>query len=152
MSIDPMWVGRIPIMPRNITLQHSHFERNGRQGIAITGEENVTIRGSYMGEVRHALLDLEPEWSMFPIDDVQFTENTTGPVLLGWIANGGLCNQGVSNIYATDNVMQGPAGVPIVISRSHEGCEPRGPFTIERNTLYVRGGPRAAFDLSRLAM
>jgi Right handed beta helix region len=148
-SIDPMWVGHTPVMPRNVTVQYSHFERNGRQGISITGGEHVTIRRNYIGQVRHALLDLEPEWSVFHIDDVRFTENTTGRVLLLWIANGGICNQGVSNIYVADNVMKGDAGVPIFHSRSDPGCVTRGPFTIERNTLYVRESPLAAIDFTK---
>jgi hypothetical protein len=148
-SIDPMWVGQTPVMPRDVTIQYAHFERNGRQGISITGGENVTITKSYIGEVRHALLDLEPEWSMFHIDNVRFTENTTGRVLLLWIANWGICNQGVSNIYVADNVMKGDAGVPIFHSLSDPGCVTRGPFTIERNTLYVRESPLAAIDFTK---
>jgi len=130
-------------------VQYSNFERNGRQGISITGAENVTIRKNYIGQVRHALLDLEPEWSMFHIDNVRFTENTTGRVLLLWIANWGICNQGVSNIYVTDNVMKGDAGVPIFNSLSDKGCVTRGPFWIERNTLYVRESPLAAIDFTK---
>lgn len=145
--IQPLWA-RPPINSRNIRIKNSHFERNGRQGIAITGAVNVTINGNYIGKVRHSMLDLEPEWESLPIDNIRFTNNTTGGVYLLWIANAGKCNTGVSNIYVTDNVMASNAGVPLFHSFPPSGCAARGPFTIERNTLYVRQSPLAALDLT----
>lgn len=149
-DIEPMFVGRTPTNSRNVIVQNSHFERNGRMGIAITGAEDVTIRNNYIGEVRHALLDLEPEWKALPITNVRFTGNRTGKVWLLWIANGGSCNAGVSNIRIADNVMEETAGMPLLEVTAPSGCALRGPYTIERNKLIARSSPRAAFDLRKV--
>jgi hypothetical protein len=149
-TIQPQWVGQTPVTSRNITVRNSRFQRNGRMGIAITGAETVTIRNNYIGEVRHALLDLEPEWKALPINNIEFVGNTTGGVWLLWIANGGICNAGVSNIYVADNVMQADAGMPLFHTIPRSGCPQRGPFTIERNTLIARGSMYAAFDFTRV--
>ena len=147
-TIQPRWVGQTPVTSRNITIRNSRFQRNGRMGIAITGGETITVTNNYISDIRHALLNLEPEWPALPIDNVRFTGNTTGGVWLLWIANGGICNAGVSNIYVADNLMTADAGIPLLQVIPRPGCQRRGPFTIERNTLIARGSMYAAFDLT----
>jgi hypothetical protein len=149
-TIEAEWVRGKPVNSRNIIIRNSHFERNGRMGIAVTSAQNVTISNNYIGKVRHALLDLEPETPTLPIDNVRFTENRTGGVWLLWIANGGYCNASVSNIYVADNVMEADAGMPLFHTIPPSGCPRRGPFTIERNTLIARSSPYAAFDFTRV--
>jgi len=148
-TIEPEWVRPNWHTPRGITVQNSRFERNGRSGIAITGAEGVTIRNNYIGQVRHALLNLETQVPTLPIDNVRFTGNRTGPVRLVWMSNGGICNRGVSNIYVADNVMEADAGVPLFWVIPPSDCALRGPFTIERNTLIARQSPHAAFSFTK---
>lgn len=148
-TIEPEWVRPSFHTARDIIVQNSRFERNGRSGIAITGAERVTIKNNYIGQVRHALLNLEPQVPTLPIDNVRFTGNRTGATRLPWIANGGKCNAGVSNIYVTDNLMEAAAGMPLLWVIPPSGCAPRGPFTIERNTLIAPQSPNAAFSFTR---
>jgi hypothetical protein len=147
-TIEAEWVSGKPVNSRNIIIRNSHFERNGRMGVAITSAQNVTINNNYIGKIRHALLDLEPETPALPIDNVRFTENRTGGVWLLWIANAGYCNASVSNIYIADNVMEEDAGMPLFHTIPPSGCPRRGPFVIERNTLIARSSPYAAFDFT----
>lgn len=149
-EISPMWVKRDPITSRNVTVQNSHFERGGRQGVSVIGGESILIQNNYIGGVPHDILDLEPSFPTLPIRDVRFIGNRTGPVWLVWFANHGLCNTGVSNITIADNVMEVRASndYPVVWVKPPVGCAKRGPFTIERNTLRVRQ-PIAAFDLAQ---
>jgi hypothetical protein len=146
-AIQPEHVNRVPTPPGDVTVRRCHFERNGRMGVAITGGTKFRIEQSYIGEVRHALLDLEPEWAMFPITDVVFTRNVTGETWLPWVGNGGLCNAGVGNVRITYNVMRSrtTAGVPLVHVKTPPGCAQRGPFWVERNTLFSRSSPMAPF-------
>jgi hypothetical protein len=148
-TIEPEWVRPNWHTPRGITIQNSRFERNGRSGIAITGAEGVTIKNNYIGQVRHALLNLETQVPTLPIDNVRFTGNRTGPVRLVWMSNGGICNTGVSNIYVADNVMEADAGIPLFWVIPPSDCALRGPFTIERNTLIARQSPHAAFAFTK---
>jgi hypothetical protein len=148
-DIEPDFKGRVPTTSRNVIVQDSHFERNGRMGIAVTGGEDVTIRNNYIGQVRHALLDLEPEWKDLSITNVRFTGNRTGAVWLLWIANAGICNAGVSNVRVDNNVMKQSAGMPLLSVKTPDGCARRGPFTVEGNKLIARSSPRAAFDFGK---
>jgi hypothetical protein len=63
----------------NVTIKNSHFERSGRQGIAITGAENVTVMDSYIGEVGRSVIDLEPGTAAGGAMHILFTRNTFGP-------------------------------------------------------------------------
>jgi Right handed beta helix region len=142
-TIEPEWVRPNYLTARNVTVQNSRFERNGRMGISITGGEDITIRNNYIGQVRHVLLDLETHWTALRVANVRFTGNRTGAVRLGWMANGGECNAGVSNIYVADNVMEADAGLPLFWVKTPSGCARRGPFTLERNKLIARPSSRA---------
>jgi hypothetical protein len=147
-SIDPMLVDGKPVSCENYVIRYCHFERNGRMGIGITGGSNFLIEHNYIGQVRHALLDMEPEWATLPMSNVTFRRNVTGETWLPWVACGGLCNTDVSNIRITENVMQSgtTAGVPLVHIAAPSGCAKRGPIYIERNTLFCRSSPRAAVE------
>ncbi|MGH2554323.1 MAG: right-handed parallel beta-helix repeat-containing protein [Actinomycetota bacterium] len=142
-EIMPMWVGRNPVTARNITVQNSHFERSGRQGVAIVGGEDILIRDNYIGGVPLDILDIEPAFPTLPVKNVRFVHNTTGPVWLVWFANHGRCNAGVSNITVSDNVMEARASndYPAIWVKPPADCARRGPFTVERNTFLVRQPP-----------
>jgi hypothetical protein len=151
-TIAPMMVKGVPLTSRNVTVRNSHFERNGRMGIAVGGGENIVIRSNYIGEVRHALLDLEPEWPDLSISNVRFIGNTTGKVWLVWFANGGVCNAGVSDITIAYNAMKaGTHGeYPAVWVRTPPGCARRGPFLIRGNSLLAHPGSYAAVELQKV--
>ncbi len=147
-TIEPEWV-RTFHTARDITVQNSRFERNGRSGIAITGADRVTIKNNYIGQVRYALLNLEPQVATLPIDNVRFTGNRTGAARLPWMTNGGICNAGVSSIDVADNVMEAGSGMPLFWVIPPSGCALRGPFTIERNSLIAQQSPYAAFSFTK---
>lgn len=78
---DLLYLGNKPGLgwSSNIIVRHSHFERSGRQGIAITGAQNVEITDSYVGEVGRSVIDLEPLAAGMGAQNVLFTRNTFGP-------------------------------------------------------------------------
>ncbi len=43
----------------DVVVRHSTFERNGRQGMTITGAEEVVIEGNRFTDVRHNVIDIE---------------------------------------------------------------------------------------------
>jgi excisionase family DNA binding protein len=149
-TIEPMWIDHGPVNSRNVIVKNSRFERNGRSGIDITGAQDVTISNNYIGNIRHALFSMEPEWPTMPIDHIEFTGNRTGGVWLLWIANGGICNAAVSNVHVADNLMEAGAGMPLFHVNPPSGCPRRGPFTIERNTLIARSSPYASIDFTQV--
>lgn len=73
----------------NVLITGSHFERNGRQGIAITGAEDVTITQNYIGHVRRAALDIEPDLASGGARRVLVRRNVFGPGLLLFLASAG---------------------------------------------------------------
>lgn len=147
-EIGAMWVGRNPVNARHITVQNSHFERSGRQGVAIIAGEDILIRDNYISGVPHDILDIEPAFPTLPVKNVRFVHNRTGSVWLVWFANHGHCNAGVSNITVSDNVMEElPSNdYALVWIKPPKGCARRGPFFFERNTLKVLR-PSQAFSL-----
>lgn len=148
-DVQPMRVTRVPVPCRDVTIRGCRFERNGRQGIAVGGAEHVLIERNHIGGVRHSLLDLEPQWPTLAISDIRFVENTMGDVRHLWLANGGLCNPGVSEIWITDNVAMEGASMGGLEVRAPLGCTRRGPFHIERNVLRCRQGSAAALKFTR---
>lgn len=138
-----------PFRPASwITIQDSHFERNGRQGIGIGFAEDVTIRRTYLGEVRRATFDLEPSGTAGRIRRINIVDNTTGPGRLLWLANAGE-SYNVGDIRIAGNVMTTRASGSILRVATPEGGI-RGPFLIEGNTFRVGGSPWAAFHFRRV--
>ena len=148
-EITPMWVGQTPVTSSHITVQSSHFERSGRQGISVLGGNDVLIQNNYIGQVPHDILDIEPSFPSVPIRNIRFVGNRTGAVYLVWFANHGACNVAVSDVTITDNVMEAQAtnDYSVVWIKPPAGCARRGPFTIQGNTFLVRQPPDA-FDLT----
>jgi hypothetical protein len=122
---------------RDVTVRHSRFERNGWQGIAVSAAENVLIQDNYVGGVGMVTFDLEPDVNDWGARNVRIVGNTTGPGLLGWLANAGH-GSNVSNIHVADNVMIGPTGVPIINVITPAG-EHREGYVIENNRFIVNG-------------
>jgi len=125
-----------------ITLQNSHFERNGRQGISICAAEDVLVRWNYLGQLRRATFDIEPALDHWGALNVRIMGNVTGPGRLLWFANGGV-GSNVSDIRIANNTMIGvPGAVMRVIAL--DGAY-RGPFLLEGNNFIVGGDPMASF-------
>jgi parallel beta helix pectate lyase-like protein len=146
-EVSPMWIRHVAVASRHVTVRNSHFERSGRQGISVTGAQDVLIQNNYISGVPHDIFDLEPEVPPVAIDNVRFIGNRTGAVWLVWFANHGVCNAGVSNITISDNIMEEMAinDYAAVWIKTPDGCARRGPYTIEHNTFMVRQ-PKAAVD------
>jgi Right handed beta helix region len=126
---------------RNIIVQKSHFERNGRQGITIGAGEDILIRWNYLGEVRRSTFDIEPSTPNRGARRVTLYQNVTGPGKLLWLANGGV-GSNVSEINIVGNVMlQNGAGILVAAADG----SPRGPFLLENNNFIGGGAPIATF-------
>lgn len=74
---------------RNIHVHDSHFATNGRQGIAITGAEDVLIEGNYLGDMRRTAIDVEPNGEMGGTRRLTLRNNTFGDIRLSFFAGHG---------------------------------------------------------------
>jgi len=83
----------------------SRMERNGRQGIAVTAGRNIHIDNNYLGNIRRATFDFEPNGAGWGVDGVVVDNNEIGPGRLLFIASQG---EGlVNNITVTNNRLIG---------------------------------------------
>jgi hypothetical protein len=73
----------------DIRVHDSRFERNGRQGVAFNGVRGVLFERNYMGEVRRAHFDLEPNSLQDGTSDVMIRDNTFGPGRLNFMSSQG---------------------------------------------------------------
>ncbi len=73
----------------NFTVRNSHFERNGRQGMAFTGAEDILIENNYIGQVRRTTFDIEPNFSNGHVRRITIDKNTLGPKRLGLLSANG---------------------------------------------------------------
>lgn len=92
-------------------IHDSRFERNGRQGISITGARNVRITNNYIGDTRRATFDIEPNGAAWGADNVLIADNVVGPGRLLFIASAG--SGPVSNVTVTRNVLHRPLRVTV---------------------------------------
>jgi hypothetical protein len=127
---------------RNIIVQRSHFERNGRQGITVGAGEDILIRWNYLGEVRRSTFDIEPGLPSWGARRVTLSQNVTGPGKLLWLANAGV-GPNVSDIHIVGNVMLQKTGAIMLVAAA-DGS-PRGTFLMENNNLIAGGSPLATF-------
>jgi len=87
---DFVYFGRGDGQPvRHAVVRNSRFERNGRQGIAITSAEDVVIEKNMIAQVRRATFDLEPNGLKWVIRRVTVQDNDIGPGRLLFFANHG---------------------------------------------------------------
>jgi hypothetical protein len=75
---------------KNVVVRNSHFERSGRQGIALVAAEDVLIETSYIGEVGRTIIDIEPLGPGYGAHRVTFQNNTFGPCRHLLLASGGI--------------------------------------------------------------
>jgi hypothetical protein len=105
---DLLYISGIPGTgwSRNVTVRDSHFERSGRQGIAITGGENVAILDTYIGEIGRTAIDLEPATAGGGARFVRFEGNTFG-ACRHLLMNSGGVGPNVENISFIGNRLVG---------------------------------------------
>lgn len=72
-----------------IRVHRSHFERNGRQGIAFTGADDILVENNYMADVRRAHFDLEPNFARDTLRRLVIRNNVFGRGRLLFLASGG---------------------------------------------------------------
>jgi hypothetical protein len=131
---------------RNIRVTNSHLERSGRQGIAITGGENVLVEDSYVGEVARTIIDLEPNTASGRAWNIVLRRNTFGPCRHLLLSAGGR-GPGVGEVELSNNVLQGMQ-IKVAVGAS-DGAR-RGPFRIIGNVSDTRlGTPVAAMRFHR---
>jgi hypothetical protein len=133
---DFVYIGG-PMLSRHVTVRNSHFERNGRQGIAITNGEDVLVEGNFIGSVRRSLFDLEPNTNAGHALRVKLLLNRTGPAHNFWLASKGGSSD-VGDVTIRGNVMEGPSG-GLVWVRTPAPLSPRKSFTIDSNTFLAQG-------------
>ena len=91
-----------------VHITRSHFERNGRQGIAITAARNVLIEGNRLRDMRRATFDLEPgRTDGWGADNVTIRNNDIGIGRLNFVAAAG--RGPLSNITVEGNRLHGQA-------------------------------------------
>jgi hypothetical protein len=120
----------------HVAIVRSHFNRNGRQGIAITSGRVVTIRGNDIAGVARSMFDLEPNTTLEAVRDVRIEQNTTGAALNFWIASKGAGNQ-IGDVDVRGNIMRSATGGLVFVFGGPGGA--RGPFAFADNNLQVTG-------------
>lgn len=117
---------------KNVTVRDSHFERNGRQGIAITAAEGVLIEGNYIGDVRRTTIDIEPFNTDGGAAQVRIVNNTFGDSRLRFFSAGGRAGR-VEDIEISGNLLYRKMGFEI---RAPEGSR-RARITISGNVSEI---------------
>lgn len=82
---DFVWVGP---GTANLTVQHSSFARNGRQGWTINGR-NITFQQNTITETRRATIDMEPSSPTWASQNIMIRDNDIGPGRLFFFASVG---------------------------------------------------------------
>ncbi len=75
---------------RNLTVQNSHFERNGRQGWTVNGGQNITFDHNFISKTRRATIDMEPSNQSDVARNITFSNNQIGPGRLYFFASEGV--------------------------------------------------------------
>jgi hypothetical protein len=130
---DFVYIGGTAGTPsRNVTVEHSRFARNGRQGISITDGEDVLITGNEIDDVRRSVFDLEPNTRVDVVRRVRIEHNATGRAHNYWLANKG-SGVNIGDITIAHNVMREPSGALVIVFGPDFGR--RGPYTFVDNTF-----------------
>jgi hypothetical protein len=111
----------------DVHVHHSFFERNGRQGVAITGGQNILIEANTFNDIRRSSIDLEPSTAGGGAVNVTIRSNTFGARRLTFVASLG-AGANVRNIVVEDNTLASPMTVIVGV----DGYR-RGPFYIRNN-------------------
>jgi len=147
--IGPDLRGGRTVWSRNVAVENSTFERNGRQGIAIVAGEDILISNNRLDQVRRATFNMEPTTEEWGARRVRIVNNVTGRGRLLWFSSVG-AGSNVSDIVIAGNTMQESTGTPVVHMVAPHGAR-RGPVLIENNTFSVGGSPAPGFRFGRVS-
>ena len=113
-------------------------DRNGRQGVALSGAQNVLLDDVRVLHGRRAGFDLEPPpgW----VRNVEISNSYTNTIGLAFAAGG---RGDVSNIYIHHNTIDGPS-VPWVYVQASDGTRRRDWRVWDNTVLRTLGSPQAA--------
>jgi hypothetical protein len=138
--------GRRGEWSKNVHVHDSHFERNGRQGIAITGAENVLIENNYIGDVRRTALDVEPNGELGGTRRLTIRKNTFGAIGNHFFAGHGSVGI-VDDVTIEENLLQGGR---MRISSNEEGNRRRNWRIINNRSDKRVGMPIPLITLHRI--
>ena len=85
----------------NVLVEHSTFNRSGRQGWMVGGGYNIRFEGNYIANIGHATIDFEPQ-DTGSADGVTFSHNTIESGRLMFFSIGGAAVS-LNNIRILDN-------------------------------------------------
>ena len=111
----------------DVTVTQSNFNRNGRQGIALTGARRVLIDGNTIENTRRATFDLEPNGGSTGVEDVVISNNRIGSGRLNFLSSQG--SGPVNKVTVRGNQLRGRA----MNSAIGVGRERRHGWTISDN-------------------
>jgi hypothetical protein len=89
-----------------VTVRDSHFERNGRQGIAITAGEDIRVERNIITQVRRSTFDIEPNSADWGARRVTISDNDIGPGRLTFLAGHGAAGT-VDDVTVVGNRLHG---------------------------------------------
>jgi hypothetical protein len=129
---------------KQVTVRDSHFERNGRQGIAITAGEDIKIERNKITQVRRSTFDIEPNTSDWGARRVTISDNDIGPGRLSFLAGHGAAGP-VEDIMVVDNRLSGKV---MNISFKAPSAQRRANFSLIGNVSNKAfGSPNAAVTI-----
>ena len=132
---------------RNVMISDSRFEKNGRQGLAISAAEDVVFERNNVSQVRRSHIDLEPFSARGGARRVTIRNNVFGTARLTFVASLGH-GSNVEDVTVADNELRGKTMNVIVEAR--EG-ERKARFRILRNrTDATFGSPVPAMRFTRV--
>jgi hypothetical protein len=139
----------------NVDITDDNFNGSGRQGISITGAENVNISNNVIANAALSSFDIEPDSGTGPVaggvptyggaEYVTIDNNVVGQSGTTFVSDYGACAQ-VSNITVADNTLQ---GAPLTLWV--KGCSTvhRSNWTVAGNTSNTPfASPRGAIEMT----
>jgi hypothetical protein len=123
----------------DVHIHDSHFEANGRQGIAITGARDILIERNYIGQVRRSSIDLEPHSDNGGAENIVIRDNDFGPGRLLFLASAGV-GSNVAHVTIESNRLERPMNIVVTPPLGYR----RGPFSIIDNVSVAGFGSPVA--------
>jgi hypothetical protein len=128
---------------RNVVITGATLERAGRQGLAITDAEQVTLQNSTVGPVAWSGVDVEPDATCDIARHITISHNSFGANHYGVFGSFGFgADPQVGDVTVTDNVQTAPTGSPgecysPVVVYSPDGVYRKG-YTFSGNSFMAR--------------
>ncbi len=92
----------------NATVSDNFFDRNGRQGISITGGDHISVINNDIRNVRRTVFDLEPNTSSGGAFNIFIDHNTIGAHRLNFLSSLG-ADGNIHDITISNNYLKGSA-------------------------------------------